>query len=523
MAEPKTMKWRLIFFGAVVLAAFAGAGTWWAKSVLRDSSVAYEQAIARSEKEFVIRLDTWLARPDDPRDSFDLQFFLSSAVLEKIADTVEGQTIQFGNGQGLTIRTLRFELRTGFPLVRLSGEYRGGNRSASFGGEIAAVLELAGEGDTYVLRIRPLSVRPALGIGALRVAMRGLLGDVSQKIARDYADSWPGIELPVQTLIPVKIPPFATDVVIKIGGKEGDSWIGTMFGFPKLGADLKIVYEGLVFTKQGVHLFANLRKADKNAPRNYAVSKEWQALSQAQKLDAIGFGDRDLGARVSKRVFAFAVARLAEMPAADRVITIQGQERSGNIVTGNAGPIHYDIWLENPPLAKGVMQVDRMTAEVSDDPREIIRYRAEGNVQIQGQLGARVGFGKPKDSKNLQDKDPIPVVFSPTAVAVAGRFVLTMDGDLPIIAIMIDPTEEIEPRVGFKLPMIGYIAIRPKFRFPETRMTRIKLPPAFETGGAVRIGEQSTPYRIRIRGMECTGERTYLTLLADVALELGGN
>ncbi len=518
--------WRWLIFAVIGLAVVASVGAFWARSVLQQNSEAYSAEIAKTEKAYVADLNAWLERPDDPRETFDMQIFLSSRILEKIADTVEGQTLDFGNGQSLKIDKLRFELRTGFPLVRLSGVYHGGKKGVSFGGDVAAVLELASHEDTYILRIRPLTVRPALGIGAVRVAMTGLLGDVTQQIARDYANAWPGIELPVQTLVPIRLPALDTNVVIKIGGKEGDPWIRAKFDFPKLETNLKIVYEGLVFTAEGVHLFANLEKADQDKAREVTPSEEWQSMDREQKLAAIGFSDWDLGSRISKRVFSFAVARVAEMPARDRIIRIRGEERSGNIVSSNLGPLYYDVWLENPSKTQGVMRVDRLVAEVSASKDEIIHYRARGVAEMQGQLGARVSLGKPKGGRareNMKDNDPIPVKFAPTEVAISGRFVLTTDGELPIIAIMMDPTKEIETSCRFKLSPLPPITIHPKFSIPESRMTRIKLPQAFETEGEVQIGNRTTLYRIAIQKMQCVGETGYLALTADAALQLGAN
>jgi hypothetical protein len=517
--------WGWLILAVIILAVVAGIGAFWARSVLQQNSEAYSAEIARTEETYIANLNSWLGRPDDPRETFDVQIFLSARILEKIADTVEGQTLQFGDGQSLKIDTLRFELRTGFPLVHLSGVYHGGKKGVSFGGDVAAVLELASHEDTYILRIRPLTVRPAFGIGAIRVALSGLLGDVTQQIARDYAASWPGIELPVQTLVPVRIPALDTEVKIKIRGKEGDPWIKVKFDFPKLETDLKIVYEGLVFTKEGIHLFANLEKADQDKAREVLPSGEWQAMNREQKIAAIGFGDRDLGSRLSKRVFAFAVARVAEMPAANRIIHIRGEERSGNIMSSDLGPVHYDVWLENPPKTQGVMRVDRLTSEVSQQKDEIIRYRARGMAELKGQLGARISFGKPKDAttrQKMKDDNPIPVKFDPTEIAISGRFMLTRDGQLPIIAIMIDPAKEIETSCRIKLPILGHITIHPQLSLPEARMTRIKLPPTFETQGEVQIGERAKIYRIAIDEMQWVGDTNYLALTANAALELGG-
>ncbi len=516
--------WRRLILGVIGLAVVAGAGAFWARSVLQQSSEAYNAEIAKTEKSYIANLNAWLERPDDPRETFDVQIFLSSRILEKIADTVEGQTLRFGNGQSLKIDTLRFELRTGFPLVHLSGVYHSGNGDVSFGGDVAAVLELASHKETYLLRIRPLTVRPAFGVGAVRFALTGLLGDVTQQIARDYADAWPGIELPVQTLLPIRLPALDTEAVIKIGGKEGDPWIKVKFDFPKLETNLKIVYEGLVFTDQGVHLFANLEKAGHDKAREAKPSRKWQAMDTEQKLAAIGFGDRDLGSRISKRVFSFAVARIAEMPAKDRIIRIRGEERSGNIVSSNVGPLYYDVWLENPSNTHGVMRVDRLAAEVSPAKDEIIHYRARGVAEMQGQLGARVSLGKPKNARareSMKDNNPIPVKFAPTQVAISGRFVLTMDGQLPIIAIMVAPTKELETSCRFKLSPLPPITIHPKFSLPESRMTRIKLPQTFETKGDVQIGDRATPYRIAIQDMQCDGEKSYLALTANAVLQLG--
>jgi hypothetical protein len=54
-------------------------------------------------------------------------------------------------------------------------------------------------------------------------------------------------------------------------------------------------------------------------------------------------------------------------------------------------------------------------------------------------------------------------------------------------------------------------------------MTRIKLPQTFLTDGEVQIGDRATPYRIALHDMECVGEATYLALMADATLELGGD
>lgn len=524
MAKRKLLLKALAIGLTAAIVGGAGAALW-VRSMLAASSAAYEAGIQEAETTFLARLKEWLDRPDDPRNAFDLQIFLSKQILEKIADTVRGETISFGKGNSLRIDDLRFELRRGFPLVFLEGDYKDAERGISFGGDIAAVLELDASGDAMVLRIRPISVRPALGLGSLRVALKGLLGDVSQQLARDYADAWPGIELPVQTLLPLRLPPTDTPVVIKLGDKQGDPWIKARFDFPPLGADLRIVYRGLVFTEEGVHLFADVQKAEGARAQPVVRSPEWQAMDTDAKLRAIGFGESDLGARVSKRLFVFAVARIDELPRDDKTIRIQGEERSGDIASGNLAFVHYDVWLENPPATRGVLHVDQVRAEVSEAKNEILRYRAKGVAEIEGLLGLRVSLGKPKDGDRgkTEDKNPVTVKFKPTEVALGGRFVLTKDGDLPIIAIMIDPTPEIQTSCRFRVPGFGHITIQPKLRLPETRMTRIKLPPTFDAGGEVQLGDERTPYRIGIEGMKCVGETHYLILTANAELKLGGD
>jgi len=512
----------LVFIILFLLAAGAAGGFLWLQASLEESAKEYQAKIEASEKEYVAQLEQWLNRPDDPRSAFDAQVFLSAQILEKIADKVEGQKLQLGEGRWLLIDELTLKLKRGFPLIELKGAYHDEARNLSFGGEVAAVLELAQGENNVTLRIRPITVKPAFGIGAGRVALTGLLGDVGKEIAQSYAESWPGFELPVQTEVPLNLPEMSTEAVIKIGLEEGDPWIKVRLDFPNLGTNLKVVYRGLVFTADGIHLFADVFQANETGINKKVPSPSWQKMSIDQKLEAIGFGDRDLGARVAKRLFVFAVQQVDQQPTDNRVIRFQGVERFGNLVSGNVGPVYYDAWLQDPPTAKGSTQIANLRAKVSPDPKELVTYSASGVASAEGQLGIRASLGTPKaeDRGDQSTEDPVKVQFQPTELAISGRLVLTRDGDLPIIAVMVDPTEDVQVACRVKIPHLGHVTIKPKVNVPGTRMTRIKLPPSWGTGGELKIGDQSVPYQISVSQMKCVGAETYLELTANADLQL---
>jgi len=512
----------LIFVILFVLAAGAAAGFLWLQRALEESSREYQAQIEAAEKEYLERWKQWLDRPDDPRDTFDLQVFLSGEILQKIASKIEGQRLDFGEGRSLEIDRLTLRLKRGFPLIELDGAYHDEGRGVYFGGEIAAVLELAQGDDNVSLRLRPISVKPSFGFGAGRVALTGLLGSLSKEIAQNYADAWPGFELPVKSDIPLALPAMSTDAIIKIGLEEGDPWIKVRLDFPELRADLKVIYRGLVFTDQGIHLFADLFDSDETGANPVHPSAAWQNMSLEEKQRAIGFGESDLGARVAKRLFVFAVDQVDRQPSANRVIRFQGVERFGNIFSGNVGPVYYDVWLQDPPSARGSTRIANLRAAVTKNPDEVITYQASGTATAEGQLGIRASLGKPKveNRGDQSTEDPVRVQFQPTELGISGRLVLTKDGDLPIIAIMVDPTQDVQPAARIKIPHLGPITIKPKFNVPATRMTRIKMPPSWETGGKLKVGEETIPYAVAVSDMKCVGADLYLELTANADLTL---
>lgn len=511
-----------IFVLFVLLVATGGVAFLWLRSGLEASAAEYQAQIEASQKAYLARLEEWLDRPDDPRETFDVQVFLSAGILENIGLALQGQTLHLGDGRTLAIERLNFRLSRGFPLVELNGSYHDRKSGISFGGEIAAVLELASDQKAVTLNIRPISVKPVFGFGTARLALSGLLGNVSQEIARNYADAWPGLELPVQTELPLRIPPVSTEAVLKIGKEAGDPWVKVRIDFPQLAADLKLVYRGILFTETGIQLYADLLRAGETGGNPQNPSPAWEQMNTDQRLEALGFGDSDLGARVAKRLFVFAVQEINAQPAEEKVVRFQGLERFGNLVSGKFGPAYYDVWLHDPTAARGSTQLRNLSATIATQPNEIIRYRALGVASGEGQLGVRASLGKPKvDDRGQQATDrPISVEFAPTEFGVSGFLVLTKDGDLPIIAIMVDETDEIQAACRIELPVIGSVRIEPRFRVPATRMTRIKLPPSIDHAGELQLGKERKPYAFTIRELRCRDSGNYLTLDARATLSL---
>ncbi len=523
MNANKVIKWGGLLI--IVVTVLVSGLLLWARHLLSESQNDYIHKIGAAEKDYLETMKNWLSREDDPRDTYDVQFFMSSGVLEKIVQTLQGRVVQFNDSTTLSIDSLSLDMRTGFPLVTIGGEYKDTKTGLSFGGRAAAYLSLEKQEEGFFFRIRPVSIQPSLGFAGVRFVLSGMVGSVSEAVVRDYAGSWPGVKLPFERFLPVRVPSIAQPVVIKIGGKAGDPYIGTEFEFPALDTDLKIVYEGLLFTSEGVSLFANLEKAGKEKDHLPEPSAEWSKLSVPEKISALGFGGKDIGVRVSKRVFAFAVARVNEMPLANKLITFRGKDRYGDLFHGNAGPFYYQVWLENPPALHGTMQIDTMSAVVSTEENEIIRYHATGVVQVQGQLGLAVELGKPKDEgKARVDPNPVAVQFAPTQAVLNGAFVLnTDDPTLPIIAIMMDEQKDVALTARLRIPGFGHVTIHPKFTLPHSRMTRIKLPLEINNHGAVRLAKQEIPYHLEITAIQSGITRHYLSMTATAALSTDGD
>ncbi|MDZ4742638.1 MAG: hypothetical protein SGI98_04370 [Verrucomicrobiota bacterium] len=526
MAHAKKRHWFL-WLGSLLLVLLiaAGAVLYSANHLLKENARMYLEDVDKSEKEYVAILNGWLNRADDPRESYDIQFFLSTQVLDKIVNVLEGRTIQLNPTTFIVIHEMKLDMRNGFPLVRLEVEYQDTEKGLSFGGDIAAVLAFENQEGTFFFRIHPISFHPSLGVGAVRFAMSGILGKVTQKIVQDYASAWPGVALPFETMIPVRVPSLSSEVVIKIGGKPGDPYVKTQFQFPELNTDLKAVYQGLLVTKQGIHLFANLEKVKGEKDRPLVSSDNWNKMTSTEKIDAIGFGGSDIGTRVSKRVFAFAVARVNDMPLGSKLITLQGKSRFGNLAVGHFGPLYYTIWLEDPSKTKGTMQIQTMSAQVSPVKDEIIKYQATGVVQIEGFAGTKIQLGKPDEKdkdKQYEDKNPIYVKSSPTNARLTGSFVLKKDDPtLPIIAIMMDEQNDIEMTARLKTPTFGHITIHPKFNLPASRMTRIKLPLELKKHGMVKIGLDTVDYFLEMKQIDCQAAESYLTMTAGTDLTVG--
>lgn len=515
----KILKYGLPVILLVIIVG--GAMIYWGKYLLRENAVRYHEKVSTAEKEYVEQMYQWIAREDDPRQTYDVHFFISSSVLNQIVTILQGRTIRLGAENTLFIRSLRLDMRTGFPLVLIEGQYKDVKSGLSFGGNAAAVLSFEKQEEGLFFRIKPISFEPSLGVGAVRFALTGMLGGVSELLIQNYAETWPGVRLPFEKLLPVRVPALQQEVIIKIGGKEGDPYIKTEFSFPEISTDMKIVYQGLLFTREGIHLFANLEKPGSEPDHPSQASEQWSKLSVDEKVEALGFGGRDIGARVSKRVFAFAVARVNEMPLENKLIKLRGKSRFGDLVRGNAGPLYYQIWLANAPLANGTMQIDTIKAEISAKGNEIIRYQATGVVQVEGQVGIHVELGKPDKPvvEPQDDKDPIGVVFAPTPAVLDGSFVLnTDDPELPIIAIMMDEQKDVELKARLKIPGFGHVTIHPKFTLPHSRMTRIKLPLELQNRGIVRIGTQEVDYQLEFNHMVCTASNHWLTISSEAAL-----
>ncbi|MDK3161806.1 hypothetical protein QPK87_35425 [Kamptonema cortianum] len=508
----------------MVLAVVCGGLYFWGRHLLSENAGEYSRQVAEAEQEYVAQMIQWLQRPDDPRQSYDVEFFISAGVLEKIVEVLRGRSITLENGATLEIRALNLDLRDGFPLVRIEGAYHDGSSGLSFGGQAAAVLALEKKEDGFFFRVRPISFQPSLGVGAVRFALGGMLGSVSGMMVRDYAETWPGLRLPFERNIPVRVPSLEQEVIIKIGGKEGDPYVKTEFTFPKIETDLKVVYQGLLFTRSGIHLFADLEKQSGEADRPIVPSESWGQMSLQDKINALGFEGRDIGIRVSKRVFAFAVARVNDMPLENKLITLRGKSRFGDLAHGNVGPLYYQIWLANPPATHGTMQIATMKARVSTNGNEIIQYHATGTVQVEGQVGFHAQLGKPEKpfAEPAQDKDPIGVVFAPTAAKLDGSFVLNKDDPtLPIIAIMMNEQKDVELKARLRIPGFGHVTIHPKFTLPHSRMTRIKLPLELKNHGEVRLGKDRAGYGLEFSQVNCVAAAEWLTITADADLSLG--
>ncbi|MDL5057900.1 hypothetical protein [Geitlerinema calcuttense] len=302
MKQPSSKIFLSLGITLLVLAVVCGGLYFWGRHLLSENAGEYSRQVAEAEQEYVAQMIQWLQRPDDPRQSYDVEFFISAGVLEKIVEVLRGRSITLENGATLEIRALNLDLRDGFPLVRIEGAYHDGSSGLSFGGQAAAVLALEKKEDGFFFRVRPISFQPSLGVGAVRFALGGMLGSVSGMMVRDYAETWPGLRLPFERNIPVRVPSLEQEVIIKIGGKEGDPYVKTEFTFPKIETDLKVVYQGLLFTRSGIHLFADLEKQSGEADRPIVPSESWGQMSLQDKINALGFEGRDIGIRVSKRV-----------------------------------------------------------------------------------------------------------------------------------------------------------------------------------------------------------------------------
>ncbi len=502
--------------------------SWWVGRHLGELAAQQDQQLAKAEQAYTARFEEWLSTDIDPREANDLEFFLSAALLEDIASEVAGNTIRLSEHTTVQVDSLSFDFKRGFPLIYLHGSYSDTSNDISFGGKIAAALELDYKGERIFLRIRPISIMPVFGIGSMRFAFSGLFKDLSQQWAREQLASWEGFELPVMRELPIELPPLTPEVIVKLGQNEGDPWIKTDLHIGELNTDLGFAVEAVVFTEYGIHVFANLDKRGAQARPKEVHSRLWQQFDFDARVDAIAFNS-NFGLRLSKRVFEFLVYRLDDLPQASKRMVMQATDSFGDLTEGKAGPIHYRAWLEEPEKTRADMQIDTLSAETSDDGIEIIRYSASGVIAVEGQLGVRAQLGKPKPgTKFYQGLDPshpepIGVKFDPKELTLNGRFVLrTDDPTLPIIAIMIDPIKDLELRCRFHIPGFGHITIRPKFDIPESRMTRIKIPLALQDEGTIAMGDDMVAYHIAVKDMQCSAYDNYLKLTANAVIEFGG-
>lgn len=280
--------------------------------------------------------------------------FIGTTTLAKTLEQLEGFKLEYaptdGVLSGVTVELTKAVLKPhyGFSEAEITLEARRGemqfaiqmSASVAFAGVVPSSQSNAKDTALALFRIDPLTLVPALKVGPLQIQEKQLWSKLAPDLALAFADPKIfEIKLPIKDTFRLNLglDTVATETI----NKDTGATLTYRMSMPETTVEQKLTFSPPIFRPEGVWLLAALTESgqEQTLPRNAPAlpTSELATLVGEMEKEHVALTERFTGDRetvsawLGKDVLIGLGAKLADIPDANRMVTVQSTAYTGRL------------------------------------------------------------------------------------------------------------------------------------------------------------------------------------------------